>query len=122
MIGQIDKLRETLKYAVQTPKRWPGLLRRMSFARAIRGSNSIEGFKVSVEDALAAVQGEEPIDATELNWKAVTGYRRAMTYVLQLAADPYSRHSIDLLRSLHFMMIEYDLSNNPGRWRPGPIQ
>ena len=122
VIAQIDQLRETLAYAVRTPKRWPGLLRRISFARAIRGSNSIEGFKVTVEDALAAIQGEAPIEATELSWKAVTGYRAAMTYVLQLAADPHFRHSTDLIRSLHFMMLEYDLSKNPGRWRPGPIQ
>ena len=122
VVRQIDKLRETLAYAVRTPKRWPGLLRRISFARAIRGSNSIEGFKVTVEDALAAIQGEAPIEASELSWKAVTGYRAAMTYVLQLAVDPHFRHSTDLIRSLHFMMLEYDLSKNPGRWRPGPIQ
>jgi len=122
VIHEIDDLRKTLKYAVQSPKRWPGLLRRALFARAIRGSNSIEGFKVSVEDALAAVRGEEPIEAGELAWKAVTGYRTAMTYVLQLATDPHFQHSADFLRSLHFMMLEYDLSKNPGRWRPGPIQ
>jgi len=28
---------------------------------------------------------------------------------------------VSLIRSLHFMMMSYDLSKNPGRWRPGSI-
>ena len=120
VIGRIDDLKQVLRYSVQTPKRWPGLLRRALFARAIRASNSIEGFNVTVEDAIAA--GDDPLDAADADWKAVRGYRSAMTYVLQLAADPHFKHSTDFLRSLHFMMMEYDLSKNPGRWRPGPIQ
>jgi Fic family protein len=122
VIARIDELKQTLRYSVQTPKRWPGLLRRALFARAIRASNSIEGFNVTVEDAIAAVEGDEPLEAADVDWKAVRGYRSAMTYVLQLAADPHFKHSTDFLRSLHFMMMEYDLSKNPGRWRPGPIQ
>ena len=122
VIARIDDLKQTLRYSVQTPKRWPGLLRRALLARAIRASNSIEGFNVTVEDAIAAVEGDEPLDAADADWKAVRGYRSAMTYVLQLAADPHFKHSTDFLRSLHFMMMEYDLSKNPGRWRPGPIQ
>ena len=122
VIGRIDDLKQTLRYSVQTPKRWPGLLRRALFARAIRASNSIEGFNVTFEDAIAAVEGDDPLDAADTDWKAVRGFRSAMTYVLQLAADPHFKHSTDFLRSLHFMMMEYDLSKNPGRWRPGPIQ
>jgi Fic family protein len=122
VISRIEHLQQTLKYAVQTPKRWPGLLRRALFARAIVASNSIEGFNVTVEDAIAAVEGDEPLDAANADWKAVVGYRSAMTYVLQLAEDPHFRHSTDFMRSLHFMMTEYDLSKHPGRWRPGPIQ
>ncbi len=44
-----------------------------------------------------------------------------MTYVLQLASDPHFRYHEGFLRGLHFMMISYDLTKNPGRWRPGPI-
>src|SRR5437868_3265939 len=98
VIGRIGELQQAVKYSVQTPKRWPGLLRRALFARAIRGSNSIEGFNVTVEDAIAAVEGEEPLDAADEDWKAVRGYRSAMTYVLQLAEDPHFKHSTDLLR------------------------
>ncbi|SRR5882724_2703707 len=122
VVSRIEELKKTLRYAVQSPKRWPGLLRRALFARAIMASNSIEGFNVTVEDAIAAVEGGEPLEAAEADWLAVRGYRSAMTYVLQLAQDPHFKHSTDFLRSLHFMMIEYDLSKNPGRWRPGPIQ
>jgi Fic family protein len=123
VVSRIDELKRSLRYAIedQSPRRWQGLLRRSTFARAIRGSNSIEGYHVTVEDAVAAVAGAPPLEADTETWAAVTGYRTAMTYVLQLAADPHFRYSVDLIRGLHFMMIQHDLSRNPGRWRPGPI-
>ncbi len=93
----------------------------MLSARAIQGSNSIEGYDVSLEDALAAVEGSEPAEADERDWLAVLGYRRAMTYVLQLADDPHFEYSSALIRSLHFMVTEYSLEASPGLWRPGPI-
>ena len=55
------------------------------------------------------------------DWQANLGYRRAMTYVLLLAKDEHFQHTTALLRSLHFMMVEYDLEAGPGLWRPGPI-
>jgi Fic family protein len=123
VVRRIQALKQSLQYAIedQNPRRWQGLLRRSTLARAIRGSNSIEGYNVTVEDAIAAAEGEEPLDADAEAWAAVTGYRSAMTYVLQLARDPHFGYSADLIRSLHFMMIQHDLSKNPGRWRPGPI-
>ena len=121
VIEKIDRIRKTLKYALSEPSRWYGFLRRSSFARAIRGSNSIEGFNVTAEDALAAVDGGEPTDAEQEAWEAVKGYRNAMTYVLQLATDEHFSYSEGLLRSLHYMMLHYDLTKHPGLWRPGPI-
>jgi Fic family protein len=44
-----------------------------------------------------------------------------MTYVLQLARDFSFTFNDGFLRSLHFMMLSYDLSKHPGNWRPGPI-
>lgn len=120
-LGKIDELRKQLRYYVAEPRRWVGSVRRMLAARAIQGSNSIEGFDVSVEDAVAAIEGEEPTEALAENWQAVTGYQRAMTYVLQLAGDEHFELSAHLIRSLHFMMAEYDLEASPGLWRPGPI-
>lgn len=120
VLDQIDQLKKSLAYSLP-PRRWGGLLRRTTFARAVRGSNSIEGYQVTVDDALAAVEGEEPLDATTETWLAVSGYRLAMTYVLQKAADPAFSVSVELLQSLQFMMLSYDLNRKPGRWRPGAV-
>lgn len=119
-IEKIDETRSALKHALQTPKRWTGLLRRNLIARAIQGSNSIEGYNVSLEDAVAAVEGEE-LDAAEETRAAVEGYRTALTYVLQLADDQHFAFNEELVRGLHYMMLSYDPTKNPGRWRPGPI-
>lgn len=121
VIAEVDDLRANLKYAIQQSRRWTGILRRAALARAIQGSNSIEGYNVTVDDAIAAIDGEEPLDAKTEAWAAVTGYRRAMSYVLQLSDDPHFSHTTTLLRSLHYMMLEYDLAKHPGKWRPGPI-
>ncbi len=121
VIEQVDSIRARLRFALANPNRWLGLLRRTTLARAIRGSNSIEGFNVTRDDAVAVVDHEEPLEAGRETWAAVTGYRDALTYVLQLANDPYFEHSEALIRSLHFMMLSYDLAKHPGSWRPGPI-
>lgn len=120
-LERIEDLRRQLRYRVAEPRRWVGSVRRVLSARAIQGSNSIEGYDVSLEDALAAVEGSEPAEADERDWLAVLGYRRAMTYVLQLADDPHFEYSSALIRSLHFMATEYSLEASPGLWRPGPI-
>ena len=121
-IRQVDTIRTNLTYALRTPKRWLGLLRRNTFARNIRGSNSIEGYNVTDEDAIAAVESEEPLmDARSETWAALTGYRTAMTYVLQLSSDPHFQYGEGFIRSLHYMMLSYALPKHPGSWRPGPI-
>jgi Fic family protein len=122
VIARIEELKKTLSYAVTSvPGRWYGLLRRSTFARAIRGSNSIEGYNVTVDDAIAAAEGEAPLETNEAVWLEIVGYRTAMTYVLQLADDPHFRYSTDLIRGLHFMLLQHHLRKHPGRWRPGPI-
>lgn len=118
---QIQDLRERLQRQLGEPRRWYGSLRRQSFARALRGSNSIEGFDAALDDAAAIADGESPMDANEETEAAYAGYRDAMTYVLQLAADPDFAYSEQLIKSLHFMMTNYDLKNSPGLWRPGAI-
>ena len=122
VIDRINQMREMLRSNLRQPRRWTGLLRRATFARAIQGSNSIEGYNVSTEDAIAAVENEEPtLDPNTETWRAILGYRRAMTYVLQLANDPYFSYSETLIKSLHFMMLDYDMAKHPGSWRPGWI-
>lgn len=118
---EVDRLRGQLGYLVGQPKVWPDLLRRNAFARAVRGSNAIEGLNVTIDDAIAAVAGEEPIDSKDEAWLAAVGYRDAMTFVLQKSDDPFFTFSPEVLKSLHFMMVHYDLNKNPGLWRPGAI-
>jgi len=93
----------------------------MAFARAVQGSNSIEGYNASLDDVVAAVEGEPILDANEGTQLALAGYRDAMTYVLQIAKDEAVEVDEGLLKSLHFMMIKHDLRKNPGQWRPGNI-
>jgi Fic family protein len=121
VIGAVGSMYKSLRYALSSPSRWEGVLRRNTFARAIQGSNSIEGYLVTAEDALAAAEGEEPLNAEHEAWLAVMGYRNAMTYVLQLVKDPNLIFNDGYIRGLHFMMLQHDLSKHPGNWRPGPI-
>jgi Fic family protein len=117
----IADLRNQLQDRVAEPRRWAGTLRKMAFARAVQGSNSIEGYNASLDDVVAAVEGEPTLDANEETQLALAGYRDAMTYVLQIAGDEALDVDEGLLKSLHFMMIKHDLGKNPGQWRPGDI-
>jgi Fic family protein len=121
VLREIDDLRQTLRWQIAAPRRWVGSLRRLTFARAVQGSNTIEGYNATLDDVAAVVAGEEPLEASEETRRALAGYRDAMTYVLQLSEDPHFAFDETLLRSLHFMMMSYDLSKNPGRWRAGAV-
>jgi hypothetical protein len=121
VIQGIQELRNKLRLQLHQPRRWVGNLRRLSFARAIQGSNSIEGFVASLDDVAAVEAGEEPLDADIGTKLALRGYREAMTYVLQLAGEERFEYSEQLLKSLHFMMTSYDLALRPGLWRAGSI-
>jgi Fic family protein len=121
VVEKIEEFRKKLEYSLRKPRRWGGFLRRTAFARAIQGSNTIEGYNVTAEDAIAAVEQEEPSEADRETWQAITGYRDAMTYILQLAKDPHFSFDENLIRSLHYMMLKYDLDKHPGTWRPGHI-
>ncbi len=121
VIARIDRIREGLRHQLPEQRRWVGLLRRVMLARAIQGSNSIEGYNVSLDNAVAAVAGEPPLEANEEAWMAVVGYRNAMTYVLQLAEDAHFTYDESLVRSLHYMMLSYAIDKSPGRWRPGSV-
>ena len=74
-LARIEELRRELRHYVAEPKRWVGQIRRVLAARAIQGSNSIEGYDVSVEDAVAAIEGDEPSTASEEDWQAAQGYQ-----------------------------------------------
>ncbi len=121
VLALLTEQREQLRDRVAEPRRWTGTLRRMAFARAVQGSNSIEGYNASLDDVIAAVAGEPTLGADQETQLALAGYRDAMTYVLQIADDETLDIDEGLLKSLHFMMLKYDLAKNPGRWRPGAV-
>jgi Fic family protein len=121
VLALIEELRDELRPRIADPRRWSGGLRRMAFARAVQGSNSIEGFNASLDDVAAAVDGEPALDADTETELALTGYRDAMTYVLQVGQDDLAIVDEGLLKALHFMMLKHDLSKGPGQWRSGYI-
>lgn len=121
VVRRIEEMYEQLRGQVAGPAKWVGGLRRIMLARAVQGSNSIEGYNASLDEAVAAVDGEDRIMANIETWRALRGYQQAMTYVLQLAQDSPLVVDEGTLKSLHFMMIQADLGKSPGRWRSGPI-
>ncbi|MEK7423548.1 MAG: Fic family protein [Actinomycetota bacterium] len=119
-VRALDELRTSLRMYTASPRRWLGGLRRLTFAKAVQGSNSIEGYDANIDDVLEVVGDEQPIDAATETAMALQGYRDAMTYVLNLATEDV-RVDTSLIKALHFMMLKYDLSKRPGRWRAGFI-
>ena len=117
----IEGLRKEMSWQVSEPKRWFGSLRRMTLAKAVQGSNSVEGYNASLDDVAAAIDGEPTLDASDETAMALAGYRDAMTYVLQVAQDSEVQIDEGLLKAMHFMMIKHDLPKWPGRWWPGEI-
>ena len=116
ILDEISNLRtERSAYVSTTPRRWAGYLRQMSFARAVQGSNWIEGYRASLDDVLDTIDHERfgPPSETSL---ALSGYRDAMTYILQLAKEKVELdHSA--IKAIHFMMMNYDMDISPGQYR-----
>ena len=106
-------------YVVTEPRRWTGLLARMTRARALMASNSVEGIHVTDEDAIAAIDGEDPASTDRETWRAVVGYREAMDYILQRRKSTSFRITEDVLLAVHFMICQSDLQAHPGQYRPG---
>lgn len=121
VVTEIHAIRTSLAEYLRAPKRWNGLLRRTSTARAIQGSNTIEGYTVSDEDAVAAVDDEPPLSADDETWLEILAYRRVLTYVLNVATEPGFVIDEAVLRSMHFMLLDHDLSKTPGRYRTKEI-
>jgi Fic family protein len=74
-----------------------------------------------MDEAIAAVEDEPPLDERTETWYAINGYRAALTYIMQAANDNYFEFSKQFLKSLHFMMTGFDLNAYPGQWRPGAV-
>lgn len=121
VISEIHDVRGSLADYLRAPRRWAGGLRRTAAARAIQGSNTIEGYTVSDEDAVAAVDDEPPLSADAETWAEIIGYRRVLTYVLNVATEPGFVVDETVLRSMHFMLLEHSLRTSPGRYRTSTV-
>lgn len=121
VLAGIHEMRSQLAKVMRAPRRWQGGLRRTMLARAIRGSNSIEGYLVDEDDAAAALDDEAPLSADERTWAEIRGYRQALGYVLQMAGDPHFSIDTSAMRGMHYMMLAHELSKSPGQYRTGPI-
>ena len=121
VLDEISTMREELAEHLRVPRRWTGRLRRTALARAIQGSNSIEGYHVELDDADAALDDEEPMSADQRTFAEVRGYRQALGYVLAMARDAHFALDVSALRSMHFMLLQHDLATSPGRYREREI-
>ena len=122
VLGMIREQRKLLRYQVgQNPLRWDGFLRKNTFARALQGSNSIEGYNADLSEAVAIIDDERPETLEQETIRALEGYRKAMTYIMRIHADPYTQINAQFIRSLHYMMIDYDMTKLPGQWRSSTI-
>ena len=124
VLEEVQALRDDLQFHLGVPRRCHGTLSRAMMARTVQASTSIEGYHSTVDQTAAIIDGEEPPEVSEETRRAVSGYRDAMTYILQLTYPDTSdglRMDASLLKSLHFIMVGHDLSTNPGRWRPGAV-
>ncbi len=123
VLEMIQSQRQRLRTSTQNaPRKWTGTLRKITFARAIQGSNSIEGYHSSMDEAVAAVNNEHPPEEPTEAWFAVRGYQQAMTCILQTAQDTPFEYSKTFLKALQFMMTSHETAKaNPGQFRPGPM-
>ncbi|MBF5081482.1 Fic family protein [Quadrisphaera sp. INWT6] len=121
VIEEVHAVRLAMAASLRAPRRWTGGLRRTTQARAIQGSNSIEGYSITDQDAVAAVDDDQPLTADQRTWAEILGYRRVLTYVLGMAPSDGFRVDAMTLRSMHFMLLEHDLPKGPGQFRPGAV-
>ncbi|WP_343952868.1 Fic family protein [Nonomuraea longicatena] len=121
VLHEIEDMRRDLKYRLAENHRWDGQLRRQLQARAIQGSNSIEGYHASVEDIESIMSGEEPLETSSRVAREIAGYQQALTYIQLLARASVFRYDVGLMNGLNFMMIGHHSDKTPGVVRPGSI-
>jgi Fic family protein len=121
VVEEVYTLRDRMSEVLRVPRRWTGGLRRHSLAQAIRGSNSIEGYVVEVDDAAAALDDAEPLSADQQTFAEIRGYRQALGYVLAMARDDHFRLDASTIRGMHFMLLGHDLAKSPGSYRTSTI-
>ncbi|MFI7124570.1 Fic family protein [Nonomuraea sp. NPDC050153] len=121
VLEEIEEMRRDLKYRLAETHRWDGQLRRQLQARAIQGSNSIEGYRASVEDIESIMAGEEPLETSAPVAQEIAGYQQALTYIQGLSRASAFRYDVGVLNALNFMVIGHHRNKGPGVIRPGSI-
>ncbi len=122
VLDEIERTRQDLRLHLRPRDRWTKQLRRSLTARAIVGSNTIEGYTASVDDMEALMAGEEPLETGDLTRRELESYQRAMTYIQALSdAGGEFCYDLGLLNGLHFMVQEHHAHKRPGRLRQGPV-
>lgn len=97
---------------------WIDGVRKRLVAGAIMGSNTIEGYPVGLSTASAIVTGAPvPASVPEESREAVTGYRDALTWVMQAPELEFFAYGETVLSTLHFMMTRFWPEKSPGRYR-----
>jgi len=96
VIDEIEAIRKEVTGGVDVPREWTGLP-----WRAMR----------------------PPIEAgaADVESPTVTGYRKALTWLLQVAEDPTFTCDEGIIRGLHYFIMGHNLAKNPGRWRRGRV-
>jgi Fic family protein len=120
-LDELQRLRSQVEGQVGRSSRWIGSLRRQVQASSVNGSTSIEGFSVSLEEALELTERRAATADDEENRQAVACYARAMDHVGVMAADPGFRWLDRVILDLHFDACYFQRDKDPGLWRQGSI-
>jgi len=121
-IDRVWQLQQTLAPTLAETSRWTGTLRRQSLGRVIQASNSIEGYSAELSAVQNVLLNGDQTGTDFETQRALLGYRNAMTFGLQLAKDAEPIHfDQNLLRSLHFMLLDGQLKLRAGSFRQGPV-
>jgi Fic family protein len=120
-LDELARLRAALGSEVQTRSRWMGSLRREVRASSIESSTSIEGFRVSPQEALALTSNRDVAERDQENRQAVACYARAMDHLGTMGIDPSFRWLDRVILDLHFDACCFQRDKGPGLWRTGPI-
>lgn len=120
-LSELKQLRATLETKASRPIRWIWALRRQVRAASIGSSTSIEGFSVSLDEAVELTERRAAEVEDHENRQAVACYARAMDHVGTMAVDPGFQWTDRVILDLHFDACYFQRDKDPGLWRKGPI-
>ncbi len=120
----VERLRTELLASLRMGRRWLGLFRRLAVARHIQASRRLDGSAVGLDDVLAAIDGDEPFDASLDTWADLRAHRDTLSYLAQVAHGDGERSELSatMVRSMHFILTRDHPDADPGRWRDADAQ